>query len=411
MAKSATETDNSSMKNPAKNKHPQKKKHIPAYAGMPLSSNVKRQAIFWIGALIFFCIFLYVFSSILLPFVAGITLAYFLNPVVEFIERFHISRTWATVIILLVVILLFISALMVIVPLVAYQLEQFIKNGLPIYVERIQTFFSEHSFDWVEDLFGKAALPQADAKANLSALLNQSSGLIRSVLQSILDSGKSLFGIISLCVIAPVVTFYMLLDWGRMVGMIDSWIPRDHLKTVRGIFREMDRAVAGFIRGQGTVCLILGIYYATGLTICGLNFGLLIGLFVGLISFIPYVGSFSGFILAVGVAWVQYYPDNWQWIIVVMCIFFVGQFIEGYVLQPKLVGSSVGLHPVWLMFALLAFGSLFGFTGMLVAVPASAAIGVLVRFILHTYLSSPLYAKDPGKREPMETAFMEPADD
>ena len=216
--------------------------------------------------------------------------------------------------------------------------------------------------------------------------------LIKSVLNSVLDSGKSLVNLVSLFVVAPVVAFYMLLDWERMIKTIDSWIPRNHLETVRGIFHEMDRAVAGFIRGQTSVCLALGVYYAAGLTISGLNFGLLIGLFVGFISFIPYVGSMTGFVLSVGVAWVQFYPENWERIIVVMGVFFVGQFLEGYVLQPKLVGQSVGLHPVWLMFALFAFGSLFGFTGMLIAVPAAAAVGVLVRFALHTYLESPLYS-------------------
>jgi len=189
-----------------------------------------------------------------------------------------------------------------------------------------------------------------------------------------------------------------------MVERIDSWVPRKQLYTVRGIARDMDSAVAGFVRGQGTLCLILGTYYAIGLTLTGLNFGLLIGFFAGLISFIPYIGSFVGLALAIGVALVQFWPD-WVMIVAVAGVFFLGQFVEGNILQPKLVGSSVGLHPVWLMFALFAFGSLFGFTGMLVAVPAAAAVGVLVRFALNRYLHSPMY--DPAyKRSPSDEGLL-----
>lgn len=175
-----------------------------------------------------------------------------------------------------------------------------------------------------------------------------------------------------------------------MVAKVDQWIPRDYVADVRQIAKEIDQAIAGFIRGQGSLCLILGIYYAVGLSLVGLNFGLLIGLFAGMISFIPYVGSMVGLVLAIGVALVQFWPD-YPWIGLVLVVFFSGQFLEGNILQPKLVGSSVGLHPVWLMFALFAFGALFGFVGLLVAVPAAAAVGVLVRFALSRYLQSDLY--------------------
>ncbi len=182
----------------------------------------------------------------------------------------------------------------------------------------------------------------------------------------------------------------MLLDWDRMVDTVDSWVPRDHVQTVRQIATDINTATAGFVRGQGTLCLVLGCMYAFGLTLTGLNFGVLIGLFAGLISFIPYVGSLTGLVLAVGVAFVQFWPD-WIMVVAVACVFFVGQFIEGNILSPKLVGKSVGLHPVWLMFSLFAFGALFGFVGLLIAVPAAAAIAVLVRFAISRYLKSPLY--------------------
>ncbi|AQX19844.1 AI-2E family transporter [Bartonella sp. WD16.2] len=364
--------------------------YVPAYKQVPLPNSMKKQVFFWLGTLIFFVIFMFVFGAVLLPFVAGIVLAYFLNPIVQLLEKVGIRRVFGTILITLFIVIIFVVALTILIPIASWQIQQFVSSGLPIYVSRIQNFFTESNFDWVGRYFGS---DPNELQTDIKVLLGQSSDFITSLLNSLLRSGKSIVNIISLLVVAPVVAFYMLLDWQRMVEAVDSWIPRNHLETVRSIFYEMDRAIAGFVRGQGTVCLILGGYYAIGLTITGLHFGLLIGMFIGLISFIPYIGTMSGFILSGGVAWVQFYPDNWGRIIIIMVVFFIGQFIEGYILQPKLVGSSVGLHPVWLMFALFAFGSLFGFTGMLIAVPASAAIGVLVRFALHTYLNSQMYSQ------------------
>src|SRR5690606_32484263 len=224
--------------------------------------------------------------------------------------------------------------------------------------------------EWLRDNFGVA--PET-LRENLSGLLSQGAGFLATVFQSIWSSGKALVDIAGLFVVTPVVAFYMLLDWDRMIETVDRWIPRDHVATVRQIATDINRATAGFVRGQGTLCLVLGVMYAVGLTVVGLNFGLLIGLFAGLISFIPYVGSLVGLVLSLGVAFVQFWPE-WYWIAAVAAVFFVGQFIEGNILQPKLVGKSVGLHPVWLMFALFAFGYLFGFVGLIVAVPASAAV-------------------------------------
>ncbi|MDP2733554.1 MAG: AI-2E family transporter, partial [Hoeflea sp.] len=175
---------------------------------------------------------------------------------------------------------------------------------------------------------------------------------------------------------------------------------RDHVETVRALANEINRSVAGFVRGQGSVCLILGLIYAIGLSIIGLNFGLLIGLFAGIISFIPYVGSLVGLVLALIVAVVQFWPD-FVMIGAVIAVFAVGQFFEGNILQPRLVGSSVGLHPVWLMFALFAFGALFGFVGMMIAVPAAASVGVLVRFAISRYLDSDLYHGSQRPEEPV----------
>jgi predicted PurR-regulated permease PerM len=196
--------------------------------------------------------------------------------------------------------------------------------------------------------------------------------------------------------VTPVVAFYLLYDWNRMVVAVDNWIPLQHREVVRGLAHEMDEAIAGFVRGQTAVCLILGSFYAVSLTLAGLNFGLLIGLASGIITFIPYVGSMTGLVLGTSVAIAQFWPEYTP-ILFVLAIFFIGQFLEGYVLAPKLVGESVGLHPVWLMFALFAFGSLLGFLGLLVAVPLAAMIGVLARFALRQYMTSPFYTGEPAR--------------
>jgi predicted PurR-regulated permease PerM len=346
----------------------------------------KRQIIFWIGAAIIFCLFLYLFASILLPFIVGMTLAYFLDPVADRLERLGLSRMVATLTILISFIVIFVLALMIFVPILVSQLAEF-GTRLPSYVARLQELVASQNAEWVKNLLG---VDSTALKNSIGSILSQGAGFVTTLIGSIWSSGKTLLDIAGLFIVTPVVAFYTLHDWDRMVTKVDSWIPRDHVPTVRTIFRDINAAIAGFVRGQGTLCLILGLMYAAGLTIVGLNFALLIGLFAGLISFIPYVGSLVGLIIAVGVAIVQFWPD-WLMVGAVLLVFAIGQFVEGNILQPKLVGESIGLHPVWLMFALFAFGALFGFVGLMVAVPAAAAVGVLVRFAISRYLASPLY--------------------
>ncbi|MGV2067167.1 AI-2E family transporter [Agrobacterium sp. 22-226-1] len=349
-------------------------------------TSLRRQVFFWIGVLAVFVLFLMVFSSILLPFVAGMALAYFLDPVADWLERRGLSRLMATVVILVSFVLLFALSLIIIIPLIAAQASEFITR-IPQYISSLQQLIAGADTNLLPDWVSS----QIDAvKENFSKLLTEGAGFIGTLLTQIWNSGKSLVDVMSLLVVTPVVAFYLLLDWDRMIDKVDSWIPRDYVHAVRQIARDMDKTIAGFVRGQGSLCIILGVYYAVGLSLVGLNFGLLIGLFSGLISFIPYIGSMVGLILAVGVAIVQFWPD-YIYVFLTLVVFFSGQFIEGNILQPKLVGKSVGLHPVWLMFALFAFGALFGFVGLLVAVPAAAAVGVLVRFALSRYLESDLY--------------------
>lgn len=350
------------------------------------SAVFRRQLRFWLVASLALAAFLYLFSSILLPFVAGMVLAYFLDPVADRLERLGLSRIMATVVILFAFLIVLTLAFVILVPILASQMADF-AGKLPEYLTRLQALITSYDPEWLKERFGVDASSLRDG---LNSLLTSGFGLLTTLFQSIWTSGMALVSVISLFVVTPVVAFYMLLDWDRMVATVDGWIPRDYVDTVRQIATDINTATAGFVRGQGTLCLILGIMYAIGLTLTGLNFAILIGLFAGLISFIPYVGSLTGLVLAVGVAFVQFWPD-WKMIVAVAVVFFVGQFIEGNILSPKLVGKSVGLHPVWLMFSLFAFGALFGFVGLLVAVPAAAAIAVLVRFAIARYLESPLY--------------------
>ena len=350
------------------------------------AAHVKRQLIFWFVTTALFFGFIWLFKDILLPFIAGMALAYFLDPVADILEKWGISRIIATSIITLSFVIIFILSLMILIPILASQFSGLMER-LPSLVSRLQSIIASTESTWLRDIIG---IEGKSIQDNLNEILKQGAGFVSTILQQIWASGKSLLNIISLLVVTPVVAFYMLYDWDKMVAKIDGWLPLKQRPVVREIFSDIDKSVAGFIRGQGSLCLVLGLFYGISLTIAGLNFGLLIGLVSGLISFIPYVGSLTGLVLALGVALVQFWPDYFPIGLVVM-IFAVGQFLEGNVLQPKMVGQSVGLHPVWLMFALFAFGSLFGFVGMMIAVPAAAAVGVIVRFALGRYLESDLY--------------------
>ena len=350
------------------------------------SALIRRQVLFWSVTALVAVLLLWLFSGILLPFVLGMVIAYFLDPVADWLERRGLSRMWATVLILALFVVIFTGVIVILVPVIANQIGGFAER-VPEYVDRIQVILEDvrtSSIGWL--------LPEGEAnlKQDLGKLVSEGSGIISAFIASLWSSSLAVVNFVSLFVVTPVVAFYMLLDWDRMVEKIDDWIPRQHVDTVRRLARDIDRSVAGFLRGQGSLCLILGTFYGVGLSLVGLNFGLLIGLFAGLVSFIPYVGSITGLVLSVGVALVQFWPD-WPWIVAVAAVFFIGQFIEGNILQPKLVGASVGLHPVWLMFALLAFGAMFGFVGLLIAVPSAAAVGVLVRFALTQYLQSEMY--------------------
>jgi predicted PurR-regulated permease PerM len=346
----------------------------------------QRQIVFWILSLVALIFVLWLLKGILLPFIAGMVLAYFLDPVADALERLGLPRVAATLLILGLSTLLLVLALFLLVPVLVDQVGKFAAN-LPGIITTLVERFNEAAPLWVKELLQQSG---STLPGSASEIAGRAAGWIATLLTSILSGGLALVNLLSLVIVTPIVAFYLLTDWDRMVARLDSWLPRPHVETLRGLAREMDDAMAGFIRGQAVVCLLLGLFYAIGLSLAGLNFGLLIGLAAGILSFIPYVGSFIGFVLSISVAFVQFWPD-WVHIAAVAAIFAAGQFIEGNFLSPKLVGNRVGLHPVWLMFALFAFGYLFGFAGLLMAVPLAAAVGVLTRFALRKYLSSPFY--------------------
>jgi predicted PurR-regulated permease PerM len=348
-------------------------------------SVVERHFLFWLAVLVLVVLALWLLSEILLPIVAGLAIAYLLTPLTDRLERFGINRLAAALLIIAVVVLALVYLILLVAPIVGAQLSSFI-DSVPGNVTRLQALLGDPSRPWLQKLLGVGF----SADKSIGDLVTQGVGWLTTFLRSLWSGGRALVSLFSLVVVTPVVAFYLIYDWHRMIRSVDSWIPIQYRDTVRELAREVDAAIAGFVRGQTAVCLILGSFYAVALTLTGLNFGLLIGLISGLITFIPYVGSMTGLVLALGVAVAQFWPA-YGLILIVLGIFLVGQFVEGNVLAPKLVGESVGIHPVWLIFALLAFGYLFGFVGLLVAVPLAATIGVLTRFALRRYLQSSLY--------------------
>lgn len=348
--------------------------------------NFRQQVLFWLAISAFVFLVMWLLGDILLPFVAGVVLAYLLNPLTNRLQRYRIPRWIAALIVITLVVLLFVLLIFLIVPVIGAQLAAFIED-LPGYVRKLQALISDPSRPWLSRFVGERF---AGADKSAGALVAQGAALGTAFLGKVWSGGAAVISIFSLLVITPVVAFYFIVDWQRIIATLDRLVPRSQHDTVAKLARQIDNAIAGFIRGQTLVCVLLGLFYALALSLVGLNFGLLIGLLSGLIGFIPYVGSVTGFVLATGIALVQFWPE-WIWIVVVVGIFLIGQFIEGNILVPKLVGDSVGLHPLWLMFSLLAFGYLFGFLGLLLAVPLAAAVGVLVRFGVDRYLQSPLY--------------------
>jgi predicted PurR-regulated permease PerM len=350
---------------------------------------VRDQVRYWGIAALLFLAALWFLGGVILPFVVGGAIAYFLDPVADRLERLGLSRTLATATITLVALLVLVVALLLVIPALVGQAVD-LAEAAPELVQDAMTELTKYYPDLIE--------ADSPIRRNIAGLAEMMRDRLLPMVDAVLSSALGVVGFFVFILVVPVVAFYLLLDWDRMVAQVDALLPRDHAPTVRRLAREIDAVLAGFVRGQLTVCAILGTFYATGLVLVGLDFGLVVGATAGLISFIPYVGVIVGGALAMGLAVYQFWSDPLM-IGAVAAVFVAGQVLEGNFLVPKLVGGSVGLHPVWLLFALSAFGSVFGFVGMLVAVPVAAALGVLARFGVQQYSASLLYRGAAGRAE------------
>ena len=352
---------------------------------------LRNQVLIWIAFLIVLILLLWLFRGILLPFVVGAALAYLLNPLVNQLQNWRFSRGWATAVVLLSVITIFISVFFMFVPLIGQQIIGLIQR-MPGYVSDLQALIVRWSPEINEWLGPERA---AQLEASISDMATQVLGFIATLPAELVNIGLTGAGVIGFTLLTPVVAFYLLLEWEGMVRGLQGLLPRDSRPEINHILSDIDKSMAGVIRGQGGVLLVDAAFYATALSLIGLNFGLAVGLIAGLLSFIPFVGFAVGFVLSLGIAIVQFWPNYWM--IVAVCGIFLGwQFVEGNILYPKLVGGSININPVWLMFALLAFGALFGFVGLLLAVPLAAIVAVLVRYGVRKYKESALYLGQNG---------------
>ncbi len=339
----------------------------------------------WIVVGILVLVAVYSISGILLPFIAGVFLAYAMNPLVTKLAKWHIRRSFGTALIVLTFFLIFGGLMFLAVPFLITELAA-LARAIPTYGERLVAasepvvgYISQYVNveDWVR------------IRQNASGYIADMISWILTLLAGLLTNTLAIANLISLIVLTPIVAFYLLRDWPIMIDAIKRQLPKDQAGVIVEQASLINQTLGAYIRGQSMVCIILAGIYSLGLTLVGLNFALTIGMATGLLAFIPYVGMLIGVTVAIGVAFAQF--DHWTSIGLVALVFVVGQAIEGYFLTPRLVGTRIGLHPVWVIFALLAGGSLFGFMGILVALPTAAAIGVLARFGLASYRDSPYY--------------------
>lgn len=368
---------------------------------------------FWFGAAVLLFVVLWLCWAILPPFIIALAIGYFLDPIASRLQSFGLSRLIATLVIMAAFILIAALVGVLVVPILGHQLAGFIKQ-LPDIIDKL-TGLVNSAANWlgsgyvapVLQRFGLSPTHAAEAGTSTTGLLGDAARTAASFLNSVIDRGLAVISIVSLLIVVPVVAFYMLLDWNLMIAAIDNLIPLRHRDTAHQLGHEIDVAIAGFLRGQSLVCLFLGTWYSLGLTVVGLNFGLLIGITAGFLSFIPYVGSLTALVISAIVALVQGWP-HWHLFFFAMGVVLFGQFLEGNILSPKLVGDKVGVHPVWLIFAFLAFGNLMGFIGLLIAVPLAAATAVLLRFAIRRYRASEFYLGMPAWLAPPQPEIAPP---
>jgi predicted PurR-regulated permease PerM len=333
---------------------------------------------------------IWLFSAILTPFVLAGCIAYFLDPPATRLARIGLPRGFAAFLLILALTALGLLALLLLYPLLVAQIG-ILLTRLPAYVTGLGQVV-RNGLEAAQEAFGPEVVD-----AQLRDLVVGQVGQIMTVLGTavgrLIGGGIALFNVFSLLVVTPVVGFYLLRDWPRIVARIESWLPRRSAHVLRQLARDTDRVLSAWLRGQLLCCGVLALFYAVGLQLVGLELGLIVGLMAGVLSFIPYVGSLTGFIVGVLLAAAQF--GTWQGVGLIVAVFVVGQIVEGYIIYPRLLGNRVELHAVWVIFALFAGGIAFGFLGVLLAVPIAAAIGVVARYWLRRYLESPLYLDPP----------------
>ena len=360
-------------------------------------ANVKNHILFWSFAFILLCVCVWIFKTSLMPFVLGAAIAYLLDPVVDYCEKYKCPRWLSAASILFIFFAVLLGLLAIILPFLHREIIQLTKD-LPGYTDKIWTA-SEPLREWLRQYIGDEELESFRSSLNSNA--GKLAGIGGALAGAVANSGQALFSFISVLFITPLVAFFMMKDWTVITEWIDDLIPRENYKVIKDLLEKINGKVSGFIRGQFTIAIVLAIIYAAALTIAGLNYGFIIGFSAGMLSIIPLLGSTFGLIASVGVAWFQNY--DWVYTLIIAAIFFTGQIIEGNVLTPKLLGKSVGLHPLWILFSLMVGGSMFGIVGMLLAVPVTASIGVLTSFGINQYKDSDYYkeksiAKKTGKK-------------
>lgn len=339
--------------------------------------NLQRLPIFWIATAVVIAGLVVLLREILTPFLVGIALAYLLDPLVTRLERFGLGRGVAALGIISLFYGAIISLIVVLTPIIGEEIALFIEK-LPGYLTQLQSLATDPGRPWMRKIISEGL---SEARQSTGELTTLGAHLSAHLLRRLWSDGRALASIFSLLVIAPIVTFYLLIDWDEIIAALDKMIPATQRETVRSLASEINETISVFLRGQGIICLILATYYALALELLGLNHAYLIGAAAGLISFIPYLGVLTGVVLSVGVALLQFWP-SWSSIPIILVIFIAGELIDDNALTPHLVGARVKLSPLLVMFAVAAFGYLFGFVGLLIAVPLAATIGVIVRFIL-----------------------------
>ncbi|MET0606579.1 MAG: AI-2E family transporter [Beijerinckiaceae bacterium] len=351
--------------------------------------DVPRPFYFWTTLIGIALFLLWLLRDVLLPFEAAVVLAYLLEPSVSRLEKRGAPRWLAVTFILLATLAILGLLLLIAAPPLTRQLSSFVES-LPGYAGKLREVAGDLTA-WLNRQLARFQLSGVDlTTAPAPPGQAQAPGWLAAFFQSLVAGGQALLGVFSLFIITPIIAFYLLLDWDRMIAAVDRVLPRGERDNIRKMAREIDAKISAFLRGQALVCLFLGLWYGIGLFLTGLNFGLLIGMLAGLFSFIPYLGSILGFIVAMAIAIGQFWPD-FTAIFLVAAVFGTGQFLESYIVTPKIVGEAVGLHPVWMMLALVAFGYLLGFMGLIIAVPLAASIAVVLRHALRVYYESPLY--------------------